>query len=353
MIIGVTGTLGAGKGVVVDYLKSRGFKHYSVRDFLSEEILKRGLGLNKANMVLVDNDLREKFGAGFVVDELCKRAERDGGDCVIESVRCPGEVEALRKRGDFILFAVDADVETRYARIVERGGVTDAVSFDEFVADEQREMMSDDASRQNLKRCIEMADYVFKNDWTIAELNKKVEKVFGKIIRKSERMDESGIFCSGILSDVQIKRRVASGEIKIVPYDEGCVQPASYDLHLDGRFKIFRSYVTEAIDARNPSKDLMEDVDLGGRDFFVLHPGSFVLGLVKEVTSVDKRHAGRLEGKNSLAKLGLIVLPGFLHPGNSFQLTLELFNASPLPIKLYPGMKIAQIIFEGLGEGCV
>ncbi|MFH0711954.1 MAG: dCTP deaminase [archaeon] len=347
MIVGVSGTLGAGRGVMVEYLKKKGFRHYSVQDFLSEEILKRGLSLNRVNVVLVVNDLRERFGMSYIVEELYKKAEKEGGNCVIEGVRCPGEAVALKNKKEFILFGVDADVETRYARIIEDGNST--TSFDEFMEQEQKEIMSGSLNEQNLKKCVEMADYVFKNDWTIAELHRKLDGVLEKIFENGDKKSRE-IFCPGVLNDVQIKRKVASGEIKIVPYDEGCVQPASYDLHLDGRFKIFKSYVTEIVDTKNLSRDLMEDVNLDGRDFFILHPGNFALGWVKEITGVDKKHIGRLEGKNSLAKLGLVVLPGLLHPGNLFQLTLELFNVSPLPIKLYPGMKIAQIVFEGVGN---
>ena len=157
-----------------------------------------------------------------------------------------------------------------------------------------------------------------------------------------------------ILSDGEIKRKVNSGGIFIEPFDESCVQPASYDLHLDNQFKIFRPHKTEVIDTKMPVKDLMEDVSLEDGEAFVLHPGSFALGLIKEVTGVDSKHVGRLEGKSSLARLGLLIhtTAGFLDPGNSLQLTLELFNASPLPIKLYPGMKIAQIAFEEIGEAC-
>jgi deoxycytidine triphosphate deaminase len=349
MIIGVTGTLGAGKGAIVKYLLERGFKRYSVRAFLSEEVLKRGLEVNRENMVLVANDLRERFGGSYIIEELYKRAKEVGGDAVVYSVRSLAEVEALRKKEGFVLVGIDADVETRYARFVERDGVAGKISFDDFLAQEQREI-SNGLDLQNLAACIENADYVFKNNWTIAELEGKVEKVL-KEISRSRKKD---VYCSGILSDVQIKRKVASGEIEISPYDVECVQPASYDLHLDTQFKIFRPHRTEIIDTRNPVKDLMENADLGGRNSFVLHPGSFALALVKEITGVDSKHVGRLEGKSSLARLGLIIhtTAGFLDPGNSLQLTLELFNASPLPIKLYPGMKIAQIAFEELSEPC-
>lgn len=351
MIIGVTGTLGAGKGAIVKCLLERGFKHYSVRVFLSEEVLSRGLEVNRSNMILVADDLKERFGVSYVVEELHKRAKEVGGDSVIDGVRCLAEVEALKKDGA-VLFGVDADVETRYARVVEKDGVVGKIPFGDFVAQ--------DLGEKDLRKCIEMADYVFKNDWTIGDLEGKVGRVLEQSLQEpvvgnqelGNRKKDS--YCSGILSDVQIKRKVVSGEIEIVPYDEECVQPASYDLHLDSQFKVFRPYKAEVIDTRAPAKDLMEDVDLEGRNYFVLHPGSFALALAKEITGVDKKHVGRLEGKSSLARLGLIIhtTAGFLDPGNSLQLTLELFNASPLPIKLYPGMKIAQIAFEELSEAC-
>ena len=189
MIIGISGTLGAGKGTVVEFLKERGFAHYSVREFLVEEILKRGLDVNRDNMVSVANDLRAKFGAAYIVEELHGRAMERGGDCVIESVRCVGEVEALREKSKvqspkskvgFVLWAVDADVESRYARIVERGSSTDMISFDDFVRQEGSEMKNENPLKQNLKACIEMADVCFRNDWTIGELKGKVLKALDK-----------------------------------------------------------------------------------------------------------------------------------------------------------------------------
>jgi len=181
MIIGITGTLGAGKGTIVSYLQKKGFRHYSVRDFLTREIERRGLKPVRESMVAVANELRARHGPAYIIEQLYSRAKAEGGNSVIESIRCPGEVEALKKEKDFVLFAVDADVETRYARIVERNSTTDKISFEEFVRQEERELTSNDPNRQNLKKCIEMADYVFKNDWTIEELHKKVESVLEKI----------------------------------------------------------------------------------------------------------------------------------------------------------------------------
>jgi len=156
------------------------------------------------------------------------------------------------------------------------------------------------------------------------------------------------------LSDGEIKKRIRSGKISIVPFDEACVQPASYDLHLSNQFKVYSPHRSEIIDPKKGVDEMMEDIVLEDGRFFVLHPGSFALGLIAEKTGVDSKHLARLEGKSSLARLGLIIhtTAGYLDPGNNLKLTLELFNASPLPIKLYPGMKIAQIAFEEMDRAC-
>ncbi len=187
MIIGITGTLSAGKGTVVEFLKERGFEHYSVREFLIEEILRRGLEVNRDNMVAVANDLRAKFGGAYIVEKLYKRALGRGKDVVIESVRCVGEVDALSGKDGFVLWAVDADVETRYARIVERKSSTDSVSFQDFVRQEELEMSSSDLLKQNLKACIDMADVCFRNDWTKMELRGKVEKALVSLDKVLEK----------------------------------------------------------------------------------------------------------------------------------------------------------------------
>ncbi len=186
MIIGVTGTLGAGKGTIVEYLVKKGFKHYSVRDFLVLEITKRGLVVNRDNMVLVANDLRQKFGPSYIVEQLYSQAKVVGQDCVIESLRCPGEVEALKKKKGFVLFAVDADIETRYSRITKRGSSTDSISFGKFIEQEKLEMSSKDPNKQNLQKCVDMSDYKFENDWTIEELYGKIESVLVEMSKVSE-----------------------------------------------------------------------------------------------------------------------------------------------------------------------
>lgn len=157
-----------------------------------------------------------------------------------------------------------------------------------------------------------------------------------------------------ILSDKSIKEKIGSGEISIEPFSDEFVQPASYDLHLDKNILVFDTNNHELVDVRKPVDDIMVKIDINDVTGYVLQPGEFVLANVKEITGVDNRHVGRLEGKSSLARMGLIIhaTAGFLDPGNKLRLTLEIANLSPLPIKIYEGMKIAQLAFEELDKEC-
>lgn len=157
-----------------------------------------------------------------------------------------------------------------------------------------------------------------------------------------------------ILSDVSIKERLEKGEISIEPFSEEFVQPASYDLHLDTNILIFNTERHDMIEVKESFEDLMLKLQIDDKSGYVIKPGQFVLANVSEITGVDSRHVGRLEGKSSLARMGLIIhaTAGFLDPGNKLRLTLEIANLSPLPIRVYAGMKIAQIAFEELDRHC-
>lgn len=179
MIIGVTGTLGAGKGTVVEYLKTKGFKHFSVRDFLVEEINRRGMPVVRDSMVVVANDLRATHGPGYIAEQLVERALRERGHAVIESIRSLGEARYIKEHGG-LLWAVDADIRTRYARVAKRQSETDKISFEKFVADEQTEFANQDPTKQNISGVIAMADTVFGNDGTPEELYQQVESALQK-----------------------------------------------------------------------------------------------------------------------------------------------------------------------------
>jgi len=182
LIIGITGTLGAGKGTIVEYLVNhKNFSHYSVRSFLIEEIEKRMMPVNRDSMVIVANELRAKHSPSYVTDQLYSKALVSGENCVIESIRTPGEVDSLREKGNFFLFAIDAPPLLRYERIILRNSETDNINYDIFLQNEQREMNTSDPAKQNLRKCIEMADFVFENSDSIEVLHSKVEEVLRQI----------------------------------------------------------------------------------------------------------------------------------------------------------------------------
>jgi dephospho-CoA kinase len=184
IIIGITGTLGAGKGTIVDYLvKNKGFVHFSAReDVINKEIEKRGLPITRDNMVLIANDLRKNYGPSYVAEELFKMAQNSDKNCVLESLRTAGEIESLRSKGKFYLFAINAERKTRYERVQERKNAqSDNVSFEKFTEQEETEMESDDPNKQNLSKCISMADYIFENNGTFEDLYKQVNEIIKKI----------------------------------------------------------------------------------------------------------------------------------------------------------------------------
>jgi dephospho-CoA kinase len=192
IIIGITGTLGAGKGTIVDYLvKQHGFKHFSVRGYLTSIILERELPLNRDSMVIVANELRANHSPSYIAEQLLAQATATGGNCIIESIRTVGEVTALRERGGFYLFAVDADPQLRYKRILQRGSETDHISYETFTQNEQREMTSTDPSKQNLAACRDMSDYRFDNNFSFDKLYRQVEDTLPLIRQKNSIKSKS------------------------------------------------------------------------------------------------------------------------------------------------------------------
>lgn len=179
MIIGITGTLGAGKGTVVEYLQSKGFRDYSMSGFIADVVARRGLPINRDTLTEVGNDLRKHYGPAYITDQLLERAKAAGGDAIIESLRAVGEVENLKQHGA-VIWAVDADIHTRYERIAKRKSEKDFISFEKFQADEARESHNEEPWLMNLPRCIAMADVVFQNNGTQEELFVQVEAALAK-----------------------------------------------------------------------------------------------------------------------------------------------------------------------------
>lgn len=150
-----------------------------------------------------------------------------------------------------------------------------------------------------------------------------------------------------ILSDRTIREQLAAGRIGIEPLADGAIQPSSVDLRLDRYFRVFRNHTLGCIDVKQDLGALTDLVEIDPDGVFILHPGEFVLGCTLEQVKLPDDLVGRLEGKSSLGRLGLLIhsTAGFVDAGWQGQLTLELSNVANLPITLYPGMKIGQVSF--------
>ncbi|MDX6721889.1 MAG: dCTP deaminase [Solirubrobacteraceae bacterium] len=155
---------------------------------------------------------------------------------------------------------------------------------------------------------------------------------------------------TSVLSDGTIRRLVAEGRVRVEPWDETMVQPASIDLRPGRSFRVFHNHLISAIDLAAPPKNLTEHVEVADGESFVIHPGEFVLGRTQEQVELPDDLVARIEGKSSLGRLGLIVhaTAGFVDPGFSGTLTLEITNLTRVPIILWPGKPIAQLSFMTL-----
>ncbi|WP_441251337.1 dCTP deaminase [Kitasatospora sp. McL0602] len=148
-----------------------------------------------------------------------------------------------------------------------------------------------------------------------------------------------------LLSDKDIRTEIDKGRVKIDPFDPAMIQPSSVDVRLDRYFRVFENHRYPFIDPSQEQPDLTRLVEPEGDEPFILHPGEFVLASTYETVTLPDDVASRLEGKSSLGRLGLLThsTAGFIDPGFSGHVTLELSNVATLPIKLYPGMKIGQL----------
>lgn len=178
MILGITGTNGAGKGAAVDYLVQKGYTHYSFRDLITEEVKRRGLPINRPNMGTVATDLRHMHGPAYFTDTFARHAEELGvKDVVMESIRTLAEADNIHGHGGFVV-GVDAPEEMRYERITARGTATDKVSFEQFRRQEDAEYYTkdpNDPAQMNVLGVLKSADYTLMNEGTLEELHQKID----------------------------------------------------------------------------------------------------------------------------------------------------------------------------------
>lgn len=155
-----------------------------------------------------------------------------------------------------------------------------------------------------------------------------------------------------LLSDRDIRAEIEAGRVVLEPYEPAMVQPSSIDVRIDRFFRLFDNHKYPVIDPSADQPELTRLVEVKPDEPFVLHPGEFVLASTFEVVTLPDDVAARLEGKSSLGRLGLLThsTAGFIDPGFSGHVTLELSNVATLPIMLWPGMKIGQLCFFRLSS---
>lgn len=185
MIIGVTGMYCSGKDSVAEHLVQKGFKHFSLSDFLREEEERRGIEITRDNHIRIGNELREKFGHGVLGERALDRMKEQEGDFVISSIRHPAEAKALMKHGHFFLIEVRAPLKTRFARIKKRNREKDPQTLDELKVKEKLESQASGPGQQ-LTNVIKMVKCVVMNDSTLSELHKKTDKLEKDLRKKTK-----------------------------------------------------------------------------------------------------------------------------------------------------------------------
>jgi dephospho-CoA kinase len=183
IVLGITGTIGSGKGTVVDHLvDQKGFRHHAVRDYLTELLIERGMTVDRTGMREVANELRKAHEPAYVVKQLYERALRDGHErVVIESIRNVGEAEFLKSQGAHLV-AVDADQKLRYERVQSRRSATDQVDFPTFVEHEEREMQPAGPHDMNVRGVMKLADATITNNGSLEGLHSEIDRVLTNIL---------------------------------------------------------------------------------------------------------------------------------------------------------------------------
>ena len=217
MIIGITGRNASGKTEVCEFLKSRGFAYYSLSDEIREEIGRRGREITRAVLIEVGNDIRTQHGPAILAERILQKLDPNQ-NCVVDSIRNPSEVEALRKRKDFILLAVHADPAVRFERSRHRGREGAPQTLVQFLEEEEKELNSSNPTSQQLVATHGLADVVVENNGSLADLHVQVKDLLARFLGGFERPDWDTYFMS-IAKVVAsrsncIKRKVAAVIVK-------------------------------------------------------------------------------------------------------------------------------------------
>lgn len=217
MLIGLTGKNGSGKGELARFLRERGFEYRSLSDVLREEAKKRRKPVTRKNLIAIGNELRGKFGAGVLGKKLLETLEVDK-HYVIDSIRHPEEVKALKSKSNFVLVCVSAPAKTRFRRVKARKRENDPTTLAEFLKLEKTEGKSKIGSDQQLNKTLSLADHTIQNAGTIEALHEKVAKLMMKVAKAVKRPNWDEYFM-GIAKVVSlrsncVKRKVAAVIVK-------------------------------------------------------------------------------------------------------------------------------------------
>jgi dCMP deaminase len=216
MLIGLTGRNAAGKGEVAGYLRQKSFYYYSLSDVIRDEIRSRGDAPTRERLIVVGNELRQKYGANVLAERTLAKIE-DDKHYIIDSIRNPAEVEAFRAAKHFKLIRVDSPAEVRFQRIVNRHRESDPKTWEEFTALENREAEGDDTS-QNLVKVELMADCALINDAGLEKLYRQIDELLPKLLREVQRpsWDEYFMNIAKVVASRSncIKRKVAAIIVK-------------------------------------------------------------------------------------------------------------------------------------------
>jgi len=196
MIIGLTGTKASGKGEIAKFLQAKGFLYFSLSDIVREEAKKKGLGKTVAELQDVGNWLREKYGPSVLakrIIKVIKEVEREKGEkgsknFVIDGIRNPAEIKELRKLRGFYLISVDAPKKKRFEWMLKRARPSDPKTWSEFLKMDKRDKGKKElVIGQQVKACMQMADFKIKNNSTLLKLREKIERILEVITRKQKR----------------------------------------------------------------------------------------------------------------------------------------------------------------------
>jgi dephospho-CoA kinase len=187
IIVGITGTILAGKGTVVDILKFKGFKHVSIRDLIREELARQNMPLSRANMQDMGNLMRKKHGLEYWIKIALEKYANDNTPLIIESLRNPAEITYLKNNSKFFLIGMDAPFEIRLERVKKRDADLDRKDQDTFEFDDARDKgFNEPLNGQQVGMCLVQADFLIYNDEEFTDLKsskiyKEVMEIYGKV----------------------------------------------------------------------------------------------------------------------------------------------------------------------------